>query len=149
LSEDFLNWASHQTNGRTTDGSFFSDAVRGLNRFGVARAELMPNTATYDPKARPSAKALADALGRRSGTPRWIKEWDVKTGLSAAQLWQIKERLAAGRPVAIGMRWPKKEAFGPAHVLKTPPPSGVRDGHSVVLVGYSDDVRHLGGGTFL
>jgi C1A family cysteine protease len=51
--------------------------------------------------------------------------------------------------VALGLRWPKVVDVGPGFVLKTPPPDGVFDGHSIVLVGYADDARQPGGGTFL
>src|SRR5688500_12228519 len=66
LSVEFLNWASHQTNGRTADGSFFSDALEGLKRFGICRESLLPYSPERTPDAPPSPQALADALARRA-----------------------------------------------------------------------------------
>jgi hypothetical protein len=46
------------------------------------------------------------ALGLR---PHWIKEWNVKTGLTGAQFLAIKRTLDQGWPVCAGLRWPKHQ----------------------------------------
>ena len=149
LSEEYLNWASHQTNGRTSDGSFFSDALNGVEKYGVCREDLWPYAAKYDPDAQPPAAAVADAQSRRIVTTRWIKEWDVKTGMTEEMLSAMRKSLAAGHPVAIGMRWPNQEQYGPDHTLLMPPEGKVFDGHSIILVGYKDDLAQPGGGVFI
>jgi Cysteine protease len=151
LSVEFLNWASHQTNGRRQDGSFFSDALEGLRRFGICGESLLPYAESYDADAAPPDAALRDAQKRRTDfRVHWIKEWDVKTGLTEEHLTAIRRRLAEGHPVAAGMRWPKKATFAPGtRLIVHPPPRDVFDGHSVVLVGYTDDPGLPGGGAFL
>ena len=153
LSVEFLNWASHQTNGRATDGSFFSDALEGLRRFGVCAEPLMPYAADrFDAKAEPPPAALREAIARRGVVAaRWFKEWDVATGLSEKQLTAVRASLAEGHPVAAGLRWPKRAEYRPPapRLLNHPPPAEVFDGHSVVLVGYEDDPALPGGGAFL
>jgi len=149
LSVEFLNWASHQTNGRQTDGSFFADALEGLKQYGVCRETLLPYAPTFAPDLAPPETAREDARTRRKVTAEWFKEWDVTTGLNAEQMTAIRRCLAAGRPVAVGLRWPKQPVYQPGHLLTTPPPEDVFDGHSIVLVGYQDDPRQSGGGTFL
>ncbi|MBN2451061.1 MAG: C1 family peptidase [Lentisphaeria bacterium] len=149
FSEEFLNWASHRSNGRATDGSFFADAVRGVAMFGICREALMPYAAVYAPGTEPSSEALADALGRRRLRACWIKRWDVRSGMTEAMLAEIRRQLAGGHPVAIGMRWPRKEQYDPQHVLAVPGPEDVFDGHSVILVGYDDRRPGERGGAFL
>lgn len=149
LSEEFLNWASHQSNGRRTDGSFFSDALRGLWLYGVCREDLWPYAPSFDPDATPSPEALADAATRRNVSARWIKRWDVNTGMTGQMLAQMRQELYDGHPVALGMRWPKREQFLEGDVLAVPEPQDVFDGHSVLLVGYRDDPAQPGGGLFV
>jgi C1A family cysteine protease len=149
LSVEFLNWASHQTNGRRTDGSFFSDALNGVNRYGVCAEALLPYAPTFDADLVPPAATREDALRRREVSPRWIKEWDVKTGLTDDHLTAIRRSIADGHPVAVGLRWPKKPEFDRAHRLNHPPPAEVFDGHSILFVGYETDTRQPGGGTFI
>ena len=47
-----------------------------------------------------------------------------------------------------GFRWPKQEQWVD-DVLQMCPSNAVRDGHSVLLVGYRDDTAQPGGGVFL
>lgn len=148
LSEEYLNWASHRTNGRRVDGSFFSDALNGLAEHGLCREELMPYAATFDPEAEPSPEARAEAAGRRAFRATWIKEWDVRTGLTEEQLGAVRRAVATGHPVACGLRWPKEAVYDGEHTLNVPPPEEVFDGHSIVLVGYQDDPERPGEGWF-
>jgi hypothetical protein len=149
LSEEYLNWASHQTNGRGTDGSFFADALRGLATFGVCRDELLPYAREFRSDLGPSAAAFEDAAARRDVRALWIKPWDVTTGMTAEMLAAIRDELSDGHPVAIGMRWPHQETYTPAGLLVVPPPEGVFDGHSIALVGWQEDPAAPGGGVFV
>lgn len=148
LSEEYLNWASHRSNGRTTDGSFFSDGLRGLRMHGLCSEALMPYAPEYDPEIQPSEHATRDAAARKDIAGLWIKSWDVETGMTPKMLARIKGEIASGHPVAIGMRWPKRESYDSANVLAVPAPEDVFDGHSIVLVGYRDDDSEPGGGVF-
>lgn len=149
LSEEYLNWASHQTNGRRTDGSFFSDALNGLAKLGVCREDLMPYAAHFDPDERPSEAAQAEAKARRNVSALWFKQWNVHTGMTQEMLGQMKRSLAGGHPVALGMRWPNQERYDVGDVLQMPPAGEVFDGHSIILMGYRDDGTLPGGGLFL
>lgn len=149
LSIEYLNWASHRTNCRKTDGSFFSDALNGLHEYGICREALMPYADTYHAEAEPSPDAQKEASARRAFTAHWIKPWDVHTGLSPAQIDACRQSLADGHPVAVGLRWPKKSHYEPHSLLVKPPPADVFDGHSIVLAGYTDDATQDGGGVFL
>ena len=149
LSVPYLNWALRQSNGRRTDGSFFADPLRGVQKHGICEQASMPHFApAHDADHSPSANAQAEADRRKVVFPLWIKQRDVKTGLTADQLAVIRQSLADGHPVAACLRWPKTEQYAPDNVLLTPPPKEVFDGHSVVLVGYDDDPAQPGGGTF-
>jgi hypothetical protein len=149
LSEEFLNWASHQTDGRGSDGTFFSDGVNGVARFGVCRADLLPYADAFDPDLQPSAEVLADAATRRGVQALWIKEWDVHTGMTPEMLERIRASLAAGHPVAAGLRWPNRDEWSADHVLQMPPEGQVFDGHSILLVGYRPEASAPGGGVFI
>lgn len=145
FSEEFLIWAGNEASGLKGDQAMFYKAVHGLNAFGICSHELMPYEARPAPKRRPSAKALADAKGRaRRWKVEWIKRWDVKSSLGEKELLAIKAALAAGHPVACGLRWPK--ALKGHELLQLPPADGVYDGHSIVLTGYEDDPKQGGGG---
>ncbi len=148
LSEEFLVWAANEATGRRTDQAMFYEAVHGLNALGICTEELMPYSSTTDAKRMPSSAALADAKvlsGRWMA--RWIKRWDLKSPLSDTEVLAIKEALSRGYPVACGLRWPK--GFRGHELRDVPPPDRVFDGHSIILVGYIDDLKSSGGGTFL
>jgi len=150
LSVEFLNWASNQAIGQWEDGGFFSDLWKGYAAYGVCPEQDMPYRAEFDPKLRPSDEALAHARpGRDAGLRlHWIKPWDVTTGLTETQLLEIKRTLRRQWPVCGGLRWPKQERWDHG-VLNMAPPEGVRDGHSVLLVGFRNDPGQPGGGVFL
>jgi hypothetical protein len=149
LSEEFLNWASHHTNGRPSDGTFFSDGVAGVERYGLCRADLLPYAESFDPDLQPAPEALADAATRRGVQPLWIKDWDVHTGMTPEMLERIRAELAAGHPVAAGLRWPNRDEWSADHVLQMPPEGEIFDGHSILLVGYRADEGLAGGGAFI
>jgi hypothetical protein len=150
LSVEFLNWAAHRAVRRRADGGFFSDLWRGYERFGICAEQALPYRAVYDADLLPDVAAVrqareAQSLGLRM---QWIKAWDVRTGLSPAQLEKIKTTLATNSPVCAGLRWPKQERWDHG-VLRMCEPYAVFDGHSILLVGYRDDPGQPGGGVFL
>lgn len=150
LSVEFLNWAAHRATRRRADGGFFSEIWRGFEAYGTCPEPQLPYRDRYDPWLRPDPASLEGARAVRA-LPlrfRWIKEWNVRTGLTSEQLGQVKQTLAAGWPVCGGFRWPKQERWD-AGVLRMCGPEEVFDGHSVLLVGYRDDPGQPGGGVFL
>jgi hypothetical protein len=150
LSVEFLNWAANKTCGDSDDGGFFSDLWKGFAAYGLCAEADMPYRPTFDPAGRPSAAAVADARTRLGLELRlhWIKEWNVNTGLADTEFTAIRQTLAAGWPVCGGFRWPKQEQWV-EDVLQMCPTNAVRDGHSVLLVGYRDDAARPGGGVFI
>jgi papain like protease len=150
LSVEFLNWAAHRAVNRSADGGFFSELWRGYSTFGICPEADFQYRATYDPALHPDARALETAKRLLQRELRWhgIKEWDVTTGLNAAQIEALKTTLAQGWPVCGGFRWPKQPRWD-QNVLQLCAPDEVYDGHSVLLVGYRDDTRQPGGGAFI
>jgi C1A family cysteine protease len=150
LSIEFLNWASNDATTNSQDGGFFSDLWAGFVVYGICPETDMPYRQHYNPKLRPDESALqrAKELAKADLRLHWIKPWDVHTGLNEAQVLEIKRVLSQRWPVCAGMRWPKTERWQDG-VLRMAPPEGVFDGHSVLLVGYTDDPKQPGGGTVL
>jgi hypothetical protein len=149
LSVEFLNWASNQAAKNVEDGGFFSDLWKGYAAYGICPEEEMPYREHFNPAAQPAKKTLERAKGLQNVLQlHWIKEWDPKKGLSAKQLAEVKRTLARQRPVCGGFLWPKNEQWKEG-VLQMCPRDRVRDGHSVLLVGYRDDEKQPGGGVFL
>lgn len=151
LSEEYLNWAANDAHpGRNRDGGFFHELWAGFEKDGICALREMPYASAYDPRRRPSHVALDRGRILRSVGLRWrwIKEWDVTTGLTPEQFDQTRQVLAGGFPVCAGMRWPK-EATWTDGILDMRSPDQVFDGHSVLIVGYVDKPEHPGGGVFL
>jgi hypothetical protein len=150
LSVEFLNWASNKACGDRDDGGLFSDLWKGFAEYGICAEEEMPYEAKFDPAQLPGVGALADAKTRLGLGLRlhWIKEWNINTGLTEAEFGGIKGVLAQGWPVCGGLRWPKQEQWVD-DVLQMCPSNAVRDGHSVLLVGYRDQTNQPGGGVFI
>jgi hypothetical protein len=149
LSVEFLNWAANQAVGDTDDGAFFSDLWSGFAIHGICGASDLPYRPTLDPALQPAAGVLAAAKTRLNLGLRlnWIKEWNVNTGLTDAHVLAIRRTLESGWPVCGGFRWPRQEQWV-EEVLQMCPANAVRDGHSVLLVGYRDDPVQPGGGIF-
>jgi len=150
LSVEFLNWASNQVIGERRDGGFFSDLWKGFERYGICDEDEMPYVSEFDPQRRPSDAALAHARKRRETGLRlhWIKPWDPNRGLSDEQFAAVKETLRRQRPVCGGFLWPKQAEWADG-VLQWASRENVRDGHSVLLVGFRNDASLPGGGVFL
>jgi hypothetical protein len=150
FSVEFLNWAGSQVIGRPKDGGFFSDLWKGFTAYGICLEKELPYRSEFDPALAPPAEVLAEAkaplsLGLRH---HWIKEWNVKTGLTDGHFQGIKNTLHNGWPVCGGFRWPKQPKWTES-VLQMCSADEVFDGHSVLIVGYRDDASQPGGGVFL
>jgi hypothetical protein len=150
LSVEFLNWAAHKVANRSVDGAFFSELWDGYLKYGICAETDMPYLPEFDPDLEPPAECLKIAERVRSVRLglRWIKEWDVSTGLTDDQFAEIKLMLFLQFPVCGGFRWPK-EAKWENGLLQMCPPSDVFDGHSIILAGYRDDPAQPGGGVFM
>lgn len=150
LSVEFLNWASNQAVNKRDDGGFFSDLWKGFEAYGLCPDADLPYQSAFNPDLSPSLGAIADARRLREHAYRlhWIKPWDVKTGLTDEHVDQIKQVLTRQWPVCGGFRWPKATRWD-GDLLEWAPADGVRDGHSVLLVGYRDDPALPGGGAFI
>ncbi len=147
FSEEFLIWAANEATGRSDDPAMFYEAISGLNAFGICAESLMPYKKTGDAGRKPSPEALDDAARRKARWQvRWLRRWNVERPMDDAELLAVKASLADGHPVACGLRWPKSPRSH--ELLEVPPPGEVHDGHSVVFVGYEDDPKQGGGGTF-
>ncbi len=150
LSVEFLNWASNRTIGERRDGGFFSDLWKGFERYGICDEEELPYAEEFDRWLRPSDAALAQArqLCESGLKLHWIKPWDPNCGLTGDQFAAVKQTLRQGWPVCGGFLWPKQPEWADG-VLQMASRENVRDGHSVLLVGFRDDSAQPGGGVFL
>lgn len=127
LSVEYLNWASNVAIGDPTDGGFFHDLLKGFEQYGICLETDMPYQKQFNPKLKPSEKALQKGKEMRGLALQvhWINPWKPKPGLTDDHLHEIKAVLAKGYPVAAG------------------------SSHSRLLVGYRDDARQPGGGIFV
>ncbi len=147
LSVECLNWGVRQVTGRGGDGGLFSEVWEAFQRFGACAESELPYGSGVDsgfepsPACRESAAASLEPRLRL----RWIKEWDVATGLADGQLEQIRDTLRNGWPVCGGFRWPKRQLWETG-VLAMCAADEVYDGHSVLLCGFRDDPSFDGGG---
>lgn len=132
------------------DGAFFSDLWKGFTARGICSEAELPYQKKLDTNQSPNTATLDSAKTRLALALKlhWIKEWDVSTGLTHAEFSGIKRTLRQGWPGCSGLRWPKQEQWVEG-VLQLCPAEAVRDGHSVLLVGYRDDAAQPGGGIFL
>ena len=150
FSVEFLNWGANKVVGEDEDGAFFSDLWKAFAVYGICREQTLPYRAEFNPALAPASEALAEAKTRLALGLRhhWIKEWNVKTGLTDEHLLAIKRTLSQGWPVCGGFRWPKQPKWSD-DVLQMCPADAVYDGHSILLVGYRDETNQSGGGVFL
>ena len=124
LSEEYLNWSANVANGDGRDGATFSEVVNGFNRWGICRENLMPYREAQSTFFPPSGAALNDAqniwnLGFRR---HWITRGQRMT---LADLEAVKNVMRNGYPVC------------------------GESAHCLLLIGFNDDPRQPGGGTFL
>lgn len=151
LSPGFLSWAATATDHESQAGSNFGRAYRGLEKYGIAPLELGGDPDANGKGRTPSAEALEAAGGLGQVDVRWIRFWNNSERLSSDQFQAIESELAAGHPVAVGMRWPNHTAFvaGKPFLMKVPAENDIFDGHCVALVGYTKAPDAPGGGAFL
>lgn len=150
LSVEYLNWASNDATGEARDGGNFLDLWKGFQEHGICTEASMPYLERFRREQVPGEAARSSAKETLALDLRlhWIKEWDPRRGLTDRQLRRVRETLAAGWPVCAGLLWPKEQVWEKS-TLRMCPRDAVRDGHSVLLVGYRDDREQPGGGVFL
>jgi len=156
LSAFHLVQAAAKTDQDTIDsrGSNFGRAARAIERFGVSRRDGSPagdEGAPLSPNVPESHRRQASALGRGIQED-WIRFWRSPPGWTAQELETVKRRLAAGHPVAVGMRWPKQLTVEDRDLCLLGTCQSLDetfDGHCVTLVGYEDGAKFPGGGVFL
>jgi hypothetical protein len=151
LSPGYLLWAAEKTDRESNAGSNFGRAERGLRRFGIAPLVRggEPDLQGHSPAETQDVVDDAQDLGVVETV--WLRFWNASDRLTADQFRAIRENLAEGHAVGIGMRWPNRyaETSQEPHMMSVPEPGKVFDGHCVALVGYRDDERIAGGGAFL
>ena len=129
LSEEYLNWSCNQIIKNSTQdrGQFFSDLLKGYERHGICPEGDMPYAKAFSGANQPTARAISDAqLVKHYGLrANWIKPNDGKVGITDGHIELMKAILRNGWPVCAG------------------------SGHSVLVVGYTDDPVSTGGGHFL
>jgi C1A family cysteine protease len=153
FSEEYLNYASNLAINQYSDGGFFDALDLGYQKYGIVKESQAPYHNSYDPPyvAPPRLLQVGEAIEPRYKA-HFIKAWNVNTGMTAGELKSIQQVLDSGRPVAVGCRWPsnfKTETIHGIQIMKTPPASGVFDGHSIDLVGYKASNLFPGGGYFI
>lgn len=124
LSEEYLNWTGNVATGQGNDGATFPELVEGFNRWGICRENLMPYLASQSTFRAPGAAAFDDALNiwKMGFARHWITRGRT---LTHADLEEVKKVMRAGFPVC------------------------GESSHCLLLIGYQDDPRQPGGGTFL
>lgn len=147
LSEQFLYWACKERDGIPGDvGTDPEVGVRVLNELGICTEATWPYRPTPDPlrpgHERPPDVAFDEARLRR--VTRFRK-------LPAKGVLQIKEALAQGCPVLIGLpiweHWQGSWQGWGLGRLRPPLPGEVRrGGHAMAALGYRDDPSAPGGG---
>ena len=129
LSEEVLFWGAKQIDGNTNDGTRFTSANQALQRWGQPAEHLWPYDGARsqrDTAYIPPADAIAPANCHRA-TLRPI----------TIDVLHLRRELAAGRPVALGIRiW---DGFRRAAIEPLPTPDAkdlYPTGHAVVAVGH-------------
>lgn len=128
LSVEYLNWGCNRVIGNKTEdrGQFFHDLLKGFDKHGICLETSMPYEAKFtNTEPTSAAKEDAAAQAKTGFKVQWIKRWSKKAGLSGEQMGQIRDVLDKGWPVCAG------------------------SGHSILLVGYTEDPKAKGGGRFL
>ncbi|MEZ6093387.1 MAG: GDSL-type esterase/lipase family protein [Pirellulaceae bacterium] len=127
LSIEYANWAANHATGRSDDGDFFMNILKGIEVYGFCSETDMPYQAEYSgpqPTVELQAEA-SDGIRKFDLSVYWLSEWKQTPGLTLQEVNRIKQALACGYPVAAGSY------------------------HSVLFVGYENDESLPGGGKFL
>jgi hypothetical protein len=155
LSPQFLMWAANEANGlNRTDGFNPDFLIKGLQKFGVCKEELMPYVSKNKPINPPSAAAKKDAATRKKVSVTSIKHWKSDIGFGEQELRKIIDHLARQTPVTVTLCWPSgladDEIVDDDYFLIDRNIDGKnKSGHGVVLVGYELNEKVPGGGYFL
>jgi hypothetical protein len=160
LAEEYLNAVANLASGKSDDGDFFAILDQGYRKYGIVREGQFAYQASYNASLAPSASLMSfgqSTLGQDQLLARFIKPWDNTTGASEAQLSEVMKLLQQRVPVAVGMWWPISGKFQTSVVagvsivsdLGKLPAGWLKDGHSVVLVGYAQHSHFPGGGYFI
>lgn len=144
LSEDFVQWATLRSLGKTkdrleffgnearfSDGFALIEVTQALRCYGVPIKVAMPGS--FDPGAdTPPESAQRDALTRCQ-----LGSVAISGRSRREQLEQIVLALNEGLPVVVGMRWPKMTREFQLTGNVPEDTTGTSGGHAVVLVGYA------------
>jgi hypothetical protein len=145
LSEDFVQWATMRSLGKTkdrleffgnearfSDGFAIIEVTQALRCYGAPLKVAMPSA--FDPGADiPPESAQREALSRCQ-----LGSVAISGRSRREQLEQVVLALNEGLPVVIGMRWPKMtREFQITGNVPEDTTGGISGGHAVVLVGYS------------
>lgn len=146
LSVEFLNWAKNTVTGQKKDGDFFDRIAAGYERYGMASEAGLPYATTYNADLTPALELLETAKKTPRLKGRFLKPWSTKEVVTEGQIAEIKACLRRGIPVAAGLRWPsggkgKNVTIDGLSVMDFVPARDVFDGHSIALVGYSDEAK--------
>jgi len=129
LSEEYLNWAANDVAREYRDGASFVELAEALKKWGVSEERFMPYSGIFQPKYQPSRDALDSAreIHKLNFRWRWIKKPAPNTPdtLDDSHIAAIRKTLRLGWPVVAGRE------------------------HNIVIVGYDDDPRQPGGGSFI
>ncbi|MBX9790636.1 MAG: hypothetical protein K2Y37_17095 [Pirellulales bacterium] len=128
LSVEYLNWACNQEIGNTTAdrGQFFHDLLKGFERHGICREDLMPYERRFaNAQPNEAARQEAEQVRQLGFEVHWIRRWSKSSGLTDEELAETRGALAASWPVCAGSN------------------------HSRLFVGYADNADEPGGGTFI
>ncbi|WP_309709739.1 C1 family peptidase [Armatimonas sp.] len=144
LSVEFLNWAKNTATGQKKDGDFFDRIAAGFERYGMAGESALPYAPRYNAELTPEPPLLEKAKQTPRLKGHFIKPWSTQEVITDRQVGEMKAILRRGIPVAIGLRWPKggkgkDVSIEGLSVMDYIPASDVFDGHSLALVGYSDE----------
>ena len=149
LSTGYLTWAAGATDRAGSGGSNFGRASRGLGEYGITPLTNFGEPVGDSAPAAPPVGLISNAQADVEVQFNWIRFWS-RQPVTGEQFDAIKKEIASGHPVAVGMLWPKRSEFVPGtQLLANPGPSGVQDGHCVILCGFWDDSRVAGGGYFV
>lgn len=145
LSEDFVQWATMRSLGKTkdrleffgnearfSDGFALIEVTQALRCYGAPQKVAMPTV--FDPGAdTPPEAAQREALSRCM-----VGAVSISGRSRREQLEQVVLALNEGLPVVVGMRWPKMtREFQITGNVPEDTAGGTSGGHAVVLVGYA------------
>ena len=57
LSVEFANWAANESTGRTDDGDFFHNVIKGVEKFGICPESAMPYETEFSGDTKPTGAA--------------------------------------------------------------------------------------------